>query len=187
MDTWKETIARIRQVKLELARLNPEAGPVVAPPPGAALRAISTVERRICRRLPPSYRSFLHEHDGWPCFFEGASLLGTRELSKPGYAEMSRAAFAAYETPIPEVGPPSRPSGSAEAMIPFGMDPKGTTIFAFNPAVTRADGEMEVILWVNELGDRTESFDDFLSMVLEMLEIDVGEHQRLASLLKKSA
>jgi hypothetical protein len=184
MDTWKETIARIRQVKLELARVNPEAGPVVAPPPGAALRAISTVERRICRRLPPSYRAFLHEHDGWPLFFEGASLLGTRELSKPGYAEMTRAAFAAYETPIPEVGPPSRPNGSAEAMIPFGMDPKGTTIFAFNPAVSRADGEMEVILWVNELGDRTESFGDFLSMVLEMLEIDVAEHQ---SLLKKSA
>jgi SMI1 / KNR4 family (SUKH-1) len=184
MDAWKETIARIREVKMELARVNPQAGPVVAPPPGAALRAISTVERRICRRLPPSYRAFLHEHDGWPLFFEGASLLGTRELSKPGYAELTRAAFAAYETPIPEVGPPSRPQGSAESMIPFGMDPKGTTIFAFNPAVTLPDGEMEVILWVNELGDRTDGFDAFLSMVLEMLEIDLGDHQ---SLLKKSA
>jgi len=64
MDTWKETIAQIRQIKMELARVNPEAGPALAPPPGAALRAISTVERRIRRRLPPSYRAFLHEHDG---------------------------------------------------------------------------------------------------------------------------
>ena len=184
MDTWNETIARIRQVKMELARVNPDSGPVVAPPPGAALRAISTAERRIRRRLPPSYRAFLHEHDGWPLFFEGASLLGTRELSKPGYAEMTRAAFAAYETPIPEVGPPSRPEGRADAMIPFGMDPRGTTIFAFNPAIVTPDGEMEVILWVNELGDRRAGFGEFLSMVLEMLEIDVAEHQ---TLLKKSA
>jgi len=111
-------------------------------------------------------------------------LLGTRELSKPGYAEMTRAAFAAYETPIPEVGPPSRPSGSVEAMILFGLDPKGTAIFAFNSAVVRLDGEMEVILWVNELGDRTDSFGDFLSMVLEMLAIEVAERE---GLLKKSA
>jgi hypothetical protein len=193
MDAWKETIARIRQVKMELASVNPTVGPVVAPPPGATLRAISVVERRIRRRLPPSYRAFLHEHDGWPLFFEGASLLGTRELSKPGYAELTRAAFAAYETPIPEVGPPSRPEGCAEAMIPFGMDPKGTTIFAFNPAVCLPDGEMEVILWVNELGDRTDGFDAFLSMVLEMLEIDLAEQDRrpaegrAESLLKKSA
>jgi hypothetical protein len=184
MEPWNDTIAKIRQVKLELARTSPEAGPVVAPPSGAALRAISTVERRIRRRLPPSYRAFLHEHDGWPLFFEGASLLGTRELSKPGYAEITRAAFAAYETPIPEVGPRSRPEGCAEAMIPFGMDPKGTTIFAFNPGVVRPDGEMEVILWVNELGDRTDTFGDFLSMVLEMLQIDLAERQ---SPLLKSA
>jgi len=104
METWIDTIGKIRQVKMELAGVNPEAGPSVAPPPGAALRAISAVERRIRRRLPPSYRAFLHQHDGWPLFFEGASLLGTRELSKPGYAELSRATFAAYETPIPEIG-----------------------------------------------------------------------------------
>jgi hypothetical protein len=184
MAAWDETIDRIRQVKLELARISSDAGPVVAPPPGAALRTISAAERRIRRRLPPSYRAFLHQHDGWPLFLDGASLFGTRELCKPGNAELARATFAAYETPIPEVGPPSRPEGSPEAMIPFGMDPKGTTIFAFNPAVVRPDGEMEVILWVNELGDRSESFADFLSMVLEMFEVDLSERQ---GLLKKTA
>jgi hypothetical protein len=184
METWKETIAQIRQVKMELSRVSPGMGPAIAPLPGATLRTISTVERRLRRRLPPSYRAFLHEHDGWPLFFEGASLLGTRELSRPGYAELTRAAFAAYETPIPEVGPRSRPEGCAEAMIPFGIDPQATTIFAFNPAVVRPDGEMEVILWVSELGERVESFGDFLSMVLEMLELDVQDRQ---ALLKKSA
>jgi hypothetical protein len=184
MEHWKETIAKIRQLKMELSATSPHVGPAVAPPPGAALRAISAVERRIRRRLPPSYRAFLHEHDGWPLFFQGASLLGTRELSKPSYADLTRAAFVAYETPIPEVGPPSRPDGRIEAMIPFGMDPHATTIFAFNPAVVRPDGEMEVIIWVNELGDRAESFGDFLSTVLEMFEIDLAEHGALA---RKSA
>jgi hypothetical protein len=184
MESWKDTIGQIRQVKMELSRVNPGMGPAIAPLPGATLRAITTVERRLRRRLPPSYRAFLHEHDGWPLFFEGASLLGTRELSKPGYSELTRAAFTAYETPIPEIGPPSRPEGRAEAMIPFGIDPKATTIFAFNPAVVRPDGEMEVILWVSELGDRLESFGEFLSMVLEMLEMDVrARHGQL----KKSA
>src|SRR5262252_6964413 len=102
MKHWKDTVEQIRQAKMELSRLDPQLGPAVSPHPGAALRVISAVERRIRRRLPPSYRAFLHEHDGWPFFFEGASLFGTRDLSKPGYAEITRAAFAAYETPIPE-------------------------------------------------------------------------------------
>ena len=184
MDNWKETIARIREVKMDLSAIDPQMGPAVAPPPGAALRAISAVERRIRRRLPPSYRAFLNEHDGWPLFYQGASLLGTRELSKASYSDVTRAAFAAYETPIPEVGPPSRPEGRSEAMIPFGIDPNATTIFAFNPAVVRPDGEMEVIVWVNELGDRAESFPDFLTTVLEMLEAEAGERR---GKLKKSA
>jgi hypothetical protein len=184
MDNWKQTIARIREVKMDLSALDPQMGPAIAPPPGAALRAVSAVERRIRRRLPPSYRAFLNEHDGWPLFYQGASLLGTRELSKTTYADLTRAAFAAYETPIPEVGPPSRPEGRIEAMIPFGIDPYATTIFAFNPAVVRPDGEMEVIVWVNELGDRSECFADFLSTVLEMLEAEVAERR---GKLKKSA
>jgi hypothetical protein len=181
MDNWKETIAKIRDVKAELAAMDPTMGPAIAPPPGAGLRTIAVVERRIRHALPPSYRAFLHLHDGWPLFFHQASLLGTRELSKPGPFHLTRAAFAAYETPIPEIGPPSRPEGDAQSMIPFGIDPTATTIFAFNPAVTRPDGEMEVIMWVNGLGEKAQSFAEFLSYALEMLEIGVAEHQLLKS------
>jgi hypothetical protein len=184
MNNWKETIAKIRDVKAELSALDPAMGPAIAPPPGAGLRTIAVVERRIRHALPPSYRAFLHLHDGWPLFFHEASLLGTRELSKPGPFHLTRAAFAAYETPIPEIGPPSRPEGNADSMIPFGIDPTATTIFAFNPAVTSADGEMEVILWVNGLGERAASFAEFLSMALEMLELGLGEERQF---LKKTA
>jgi hypothetical protein len=169
MDDLKDTIWQIRRAKMELAKLDPDSGPAVAPHPGTSLRTISAAERKMRRRLPPSYRAFLTEHDGWPMFFQGASLLGTRDLHKASYASRTRAIFESYETPIPEVGPPARPEGRPDAMIPFGIDAKASAIFAFNPAVVRPDGEMEVILWVNELGDRCESFPDFLAMVLEML------------------
>ena len=131
--------------------------------PRGGPRTIAVVERRIRHPLPPSYRAFLHLHDGWPLFFHEASLLGTRDLSKPGPFHLTRAAFAAYETPIPEIGPPSRPQGDAQWMIPFGIDPAATTIFAFNPAVkSSSDGEMEVIMWVNGLGERVQNFAEFL-------------------------
>ena len=182
---WKNTIAKIRDVKAELSAAFPEMGPAVAPPPGAGLRTIAVVERRIRHMLPPSYRSFLHLHDGWPLFFHDTSLLGTRELSKPGPLQACRAAFAAYETPIPEIGPPQRPEGSSESMIPFGIDPAGTTLFAFNPAVRSADGEMEVIMWVNGLGERAQNFAEFLAMSLEMLELGLDE--RRSSQLRQSA
>jgi len=117
-------------------------------------------------------------------FFHGANLLGTHELPKAHYSELSRAAFDAYETPIPEVGPPARPEGRSDAMIPFGIDPRATTIFAFNPAVVSPDGEMEVIVWVNELGERYENFAEFLGAVSEMLEAELAER---SAALRKSA
>ena len=175
MHDWKDTVWQIRRVKMELAKLDPGLGPSIAPHPGVGLRAISAVERKIRRRLPPSYRAFLNQHDGWPQFYQGASLLGSRDLPKAHYGGAARAVFEAYETPIPEIGPPSRPEGRPDAMIPFGIDPKAATVFAFNPAVVRPDGEMEVIVWMNELGERCECFSDFLAMVLEMLCAELFE------------
>lgn len=184
MSNWKDTISKLREVKAELSAVDPTAGPAISPPPGAGLRTISIVERRIRHVLPPSYRAFLHLHDGWPLFFHEASLLGTRELSKPSPFQATRSAFAAYETPIPEIGPPSRPQGDSQQMIPFGIDPTATTIFAFNPGVTAPDGEMEVIMWVNGLGERAQNFAEFLTMSLEMLELGLAEQRQV---LRKSA
>lgn len=183
MSDWKDTIWQIRRAKMELAKVDPDVGPAVAPHPGSSLRNISATERKMRRRLPPSYRAFLTMHDGWPMFFQGASLLGCRDLPKASHASKTRAAFEAYETPIPEIGPPARPEGRPDAMITFGIDPKATTIFAFNPAVVRPDGEMEVIMWVNGLGERCESFSDFMGMVLEMLCDELADrgHTQLKS------
>jgi hypothetical protein len=175
MSMWRDRIWQIRNLKMDLAKVDPTVGPAIAPHPGATPRAIVAVERRIRRRLPPSYRAFLAEHDGWPLFFQGATLLGTHELARGNHAELAEAAFGAYETPLPELGPPARPKGDVAQMIPFGLDPHANLLFAFNPAVLRPDGEMEVILWVNGLGERRESFTQLLDFVLDMLQADLAE------------
>jgi hypothetical protein len=167
-----ELIRRIREVHTQIAWLAPARDLGLIPNPRASAIALSRVEARIKRPLPPSYRQFLQLHDGWPRFFEGATLLGTATLGHRRYEDLARVVFEAAETPVPEVGPPSRPR--TRTLIPFGADLEGSTLFAFDPQVRRADGEYEVIAWVNELGVRLESFAGFLEFVLELAEAELA-------------
>src|SRR5690348_6707736 len=70
-EAWKFQMARIRSLRLDLARADSDDAPLSGAH-GASKRAISTAERKLRRRLPPSYRAFLCESDGWSRFFEGA-------------------------------------------------------------------------------------------------------------------
>jgi hypothetical protein len=176
MHDWKQTVRRIRQIKLELSARCPGQGPALAPPPGADPSAIAVAERRLRRRLPPSYRAFLQEHDGWPLFFQGASLLGTRQLSRTSYGELTLSTFSAYDTTLAEIGASAWREGGAP-LIPFGMDTMGSILFAFHPTIARRDGESEVIFWINGIGDRCASFAELLVLVEEMLAGELAEHQ----------
>lgn len=178
---WREILEQIRSTRLELAALDPQGCSLLAPREGAPLRSISLAERRMGRRLPRSYREFLHLHDGWEEFFGRVSLLGTHEIVQSRYSDLSRSIFEAYETPIPEVGPKERPEGRSDAMIPFGIDPDATSLFAFNPAVLRPDGEMEVIAWVNGIGERYEGFGEFLATIGELLSTEIAFHRESLS------
>jgi hypothetical protein len=170
---WEDVLRRIYWVQAELAELAPERQPGFVPNPPADREAVSRAERRLGHPLPPSYRAFLERFDGWPAFFEGASLLGTKDLGKTSYADLAQAAFEAAETPVPDGGPPStRVKGYPGDMIPFGIDATGTTLFAFDPSTRDAAGEMSVVAWINEIGIRSESFVEFLEYVLELCEAE---------------
>jgi hypothetical protein len=175
MANFSNLLTRIRDIQTEILRAAPYRDISLVPNPGASARAIAAVEERIQHRLPPSYREFLALHDGWPRFFEGATLLGTANLGKRMYEDIARAAFEAAETPVPHLAPPSRKE--RPPIVPFGIDLQGTTLFAFNPSVTRADGECEVVAWVNEIGVRRDSFSDFLEFVLDMCEAELDGYQ----------
>jgi hypothetical protein len=168
-----ELLITIRETHTQISWLEPFRDLGLIPNPSASEAAIQCAEERLGRPLPPSYRAFLALHDGWPRFFDGASLLGTATLGHRQYEDLARAAFEAAETPIPDLGPPSRPR--ARNLIPFGADLEGTTLFAFNPQVVAADGELEVIAWVNELGVRQPSFRAFLEWILEVGQQDLED------------
>ncbi len=175
MANFSTLLTRIKEIQTEILRVAPYRDISLVPNPGASQLAISAVEERISHRLPPSYREFLAVHDGWPRFFEGATLLGTANLGKRMYDDMARAAFEAAETPVPYLAPPSR--AQRPPVVPFGIDLQGTTLFAFNPSVTRADGECEVVAWVNEIGVRRDTFTGFLEFVIEMCESELAGYQ----------
>jgi hypothetical protein len=168
-----DLLIKIRETHTEISWLQPFRDLGLIPNPAASRTALERAEERLGRPLPPSYRAFLELHDGWPRFFDGASLLGTANLGHRKYEDLARAAFEAAETPVPELGPPTRPR--ARSLIPFGADLEGTTLFAFNPAVTSADGEYEVIAWVNEIGVRQPSFEAFLDWILDLGQQDLAD------------
>ena len=185
MANFSTLLTRIKDTQTEILRAAPYRDISLVPNPGASAVAIAAVEERISHRLPPSYREFLAQHDGWPRFFEGATLLGTANLGKRMYEDMARAAFEAAETPVPHLAPPSR--AQRQPIVPFGIDLQGTTLFAFNPNVTRADGECEVVAWVNEIGVRRDTFSGFLEFVLDMCESELEGYKIPRQTLRQSA
>jgi hypothetical protein len=185
MANFSSLLRKTKELQTEILRLAPYRDIGLVPNPGASPGAIAAVEERIAHRLPPSYREFLALHDGWPRFFEGATLLGTANLGKRMYEDMARAVFEAAETPVPHLAPPSR--AERAPIVPFGIDLQGTTLFAFNPNVTRADGECEVVAWVNEVGVRTETFTGFLEFVVEMCESELEGYRVPTASMRRSA
>lgn len=177
MEACQLLVTAIRRVQTEITWLSPGRGYGLRPNPGASERAVAEAEQRLGIPLPPSYRAFLMLNDGWPLFFEGADLLPARELGHAAHAELVAAISEAAETPVPDIGPPSRRARTRPRLVPFGLDRQACTLFAFNPAVCQKDGEYEVISWFNEIGVRKDSFEGMLEMVLELCQ------QELDSLL----
>ena len=184
MAKFPTLLTRIKDLQTEILRAAPYRDVSLVPNPGASAVAIAAVEKRISHALPPSYREFLALHDGWPRFFEGATLLGTANLGKRMYDDMARAAFEAAETPVPWLAPPSK--HERKPVVPFGIDLQGTTLFAFNPSVIRADGECEVVAWVNEIGVRRDTFSNFLEFVIEMCESELASYSAPRQVLRSA-
>jgi len=165
---WQSLLQEIRALKLNLARLDPRAGMPVLPPAGAAPAVLDGSPRHLGRPLPPSYRALLAQHDGVPQLYHGASLLGARPLSRGTYVDLARMVIDA-----PGVG-----AASSADLVPFGIDATGETIFAWDRARIRSDGEIEVVVWVNEIGERVASFPEFLELVRELLVAEIDDRRK---------
>jgi hypothetical protein len=171
---WSHALKEIRAKKLELARMDPQRGMPLRPPPGASQHSIANVERRLGRPLPSSYRAFLAEHDGFPQLYQSTSLLGAGHLARGTYVDLARMVLAECEAPAADWTPLSRRARKVRELIPFAIDLHGDTIVAWDPSTEHGD-EMEVVLWMNEIGERLPSFEAFLVFVLDMLRADIAE------------
>lgn len=179
---WLRSLPEIRKIKLDLARLDARRGMPVLPPVGATSRAIAGVERKLGRRLPPSYRAFLAEHDGWPQFFAGASLLGARHLARGTYVDLGRLMLGAFDERTDRSDDAS--VGSTASLLPFGIDAQAETIFAFDSSVEIED-ELEVVILVNDVGERLPSFAAFVAFVREALLAELDDRRRAAPRLDR--
>jgi hypothetical protein len=178
---WYDAVNQIRARKLELAAIDPRGGMPVMPACRAGERGIAAVERRLRRPLPPSYRAFLAVHDGWSQFYQGASLLGVRQLARGTYDEVTRLVMEEWDAPRHGSARAPRRQVPKHMLVPFGIDARAETIFAFDTNSPSADGELEIVVWLNEIGERVESFPRFLELVLDLLGADMEERrQRVA-------
>lgn len=170
-------LRQIQRAQSRIMKLAPYRDIGLEPNPPASVEAIAVAEARLGFTLPAGYKAFLRQHDGWPRFWEGATLLGTASLGRRDYDDLARSILLASETPTSEASsaPSNKSAPARPALVPFGIDVQGTTLFAF-------EGSEAVVAWVNEIGLRRESFDDFLESILELAEAELEE--RGSGLLK---
>ena len=163
-------LRQIQRAQSRIMKLAPYRDIGLEPNPPASAQAIAVAETRLGFTLPASYKAFLLQHDGWPRFWEGATLLGTASLGRRDYDDLARSILLASETPTSEAtsAPSNKSAPARPALVPFGIDVQGTTLFAF-------EGGEAVVAWVNEIGLRRESFDDFLESILELAEAELEE------------
>ncbi len=176
MPQWEQLIAEIRRVQTEIRWLAPDRGGQDAPRRGAAEADLRAAEARVGIRLPPTYRAFLRQHDGWPGFFEGVTLLSAAHLGRKLYEDLARSVFERAETPVPaREGPPSLTVHGPHALLPIGVDLRTETVFAFDLDTQDARGECEIVCWINDLGVRCADFTDCLRTVLELCEAELDQ------------
>ncbi|MBX3184721.1 MAG: SMI1/KNR4 family protein [Polyangiaceae bacterium] len=177
---FAKSLSEVRRLQIELARSRPYRDAGLVGNPSAREADLVAVERRLGLQLPPSYRAFLLTHDGWPRFFAGASLLGTRSLGQASHAELVTTLLGSANPYGARAGVGAGPCPPSRRPLPFGIDPAGTTLFAFDLSRRRADGECEVVAWLNEVGVRRPDFTSFLGLIAELCQAEIDDERGAA-------
>ena len=173
---WRDLLRAIRSRQTELMRQRPWRDSELMPNPSGREQQLADAESRLGRALPPSYRAFLTSHDGWPRFYEGAGLLGSKDLGREKHLDLVTQTFESCFPASDEA--PTSASSHKPQLLPFGIDAAGTTLFAFDLDSQREDGEYEVVAWLNEVGVRRADFTSFLRLVLELCDSEYAELRR---------
>jgi hypothetical protein len=169
-------LSALRAAHTDLVRHGPYRDHGLVPNPAATAEEIRETERRLGVRLPADYREFLLTSNGWDRLFDGADLLGTTRL---GNARDQQAAVSLLDRASP-LGP-----SEGRFVLPFGADPAGTTLFAFD--YTLGGREPFVIAWVSELGLGAANFSEFLQVLQSLAQRDLEDERERAQALAEAA
>lgn len=166
---WLAQLTRLRAAQVEVMRHAPYRDFGLIPGPGATESVLQEAEARLGFRLPPSYREFLTQHDGWLRCYDGASLLGCQQLGQAAHEKLAKQLFCSAATPSAHTTGAYRPQ--PQHLLVFGIDPAETTLFAFD--LSASPVEPPVTAWIGELGLRFASFCDFLRGLARLCEAEL--------------
>ena len=137
------------------------------PNKGCSAEDIFQVENRLKITMDSQYAKFLKCADGWREFFASISLMGTRELISGPDMEMAKELLKIVHPLNPQLG------FAEDELLPIAVDEVGACFFVITPPINGENGE--VIWFAGQEVERYDSFDRFLSAILQYNIDDLEE------------
>ena len=184
---WRSKVGSLKSTMAEIMRSAPYRDFGLVPNQAASEEALASCDQLLGESLPPSYRSFLLQHDGWCRFLDGASLFGAAQIAAKSYRASEMAAMSVREPVNAGGGPLSVRHLKSKAAIVFGIDPQQTTLFAFDPNHRSEDGEMPVVAWIAEVGLRFTNFTEFFAWVAQQCSDELRDFAVSQPTMRKTA
>ena len=128
---------------------------------------ILQVEAQLKITLDKQYADFLKCADGWREFFASISLLGTQELISSPDMDMAEDLLKTVYPLNPQL------EFAMEDLLPIAVDEVGSSFFVITPPINGRNGT--VIWFVGQEVERYDSFDSFLSAILQYNIDDLEE------------
>lgn len=141
------------------------------PEPGATESELDGVEQALGYALEPEFRRFLGHSNGWSSFYRDIHLFGTRQLLGGPGQERVRALLK-----MPHVDNELSGYDSAD-LLPIAVSENGHDVFLLASANALLPG---VVFWIT--GQAVDSFDNFSTWFLAMVDYNRCEQARLQSL-----
>lgn len=161
IEDWRPPIVEMVLAKQDLAAVDPDGiFPQHFPEVAATDGAVRTAEAALDVVFDAEHRGFLGSADGWKCFHQHVTLMGTAELVAGPLRESALAAFDAMPELLDDLG------CSPDSLLPIAASLEQADIF-----VMRIDDGVvgPAVLWLAE-GELIDTFDSFGQFFVSMID-----------------
>ncbi|MBO0981433.1 SMI1/KNR4 family protein [Microbacterium sp. SD291] len=161
IEDWRPPIVEMVMVKQNLAAWDPKGiFPNHLPEVAATEESIHVAEQALGVRFDREHRGFLSFADGWKCFHQSITLLGTTELVAGPLRDAALEAFEYAPELLEELG------RSTESLLPIAASLEQADVFV----MLIDDGSVgPKVLWLAE-GELIDTFDSFGQYFISMIE-----------------